>query len=112
MPGMHGTVAAGGRCSSELLGTRSRPQADSGSRRGKPRSIHADIDPAEIGKNRHADVPIVGDVKAVITELDAMLRHHHSRHHRDGRLVGIPERCAQDLPAELWAAERSGARNT
>lgn len=39
--------------------------------------IHADIDPAEIGKNRHADVPIVGDVKAVITELIAMLRHHH-----------------------------------
>jgi acetolactate synthase-1/2/3 large subunit len=37
--------------------------------------IHADIDPAEIGKNRHADVPIVGDVKAVITELIAALRH-------------------------------------
>ena len=38
--------------------------------------IHADIDPAEIGKNRHADVPIVGDIKAVITELIAMLRHY------------------------------------
>jgi acetolactate synthase-1/2/3 large subunit len=31
--------------------------------------IHADIDPAEIGKNRRADVPIVGDCKAVITDL-------------------------------------------
>ena len=31
--------------------------------------IHADIDPAEISKNRRADVPIVGDCKAVITDL-------------------------------------------
>jgi acetolactate synthase I/II/III large subunit len=31
--------------------------------------IHADIDPAEIGKNREADVPIVGDVGEVIMEL-------------------------------------------
>src|SRR6202012_1098285 len=37
-----------------------------------------DIDPAEIGKNRHADVPIVGDVKAVITDLIAMLRHYET----------------------------------
>ncbi len=36
--------------------------------------IHADIDPAEIGKNRNADVPIVGDVKAVITDLIEALR--------------------------------------
>jgi acetolactate synthase-1/2/3 large subunit len=31
--------------------------------------IHIDIDPAEIGKVRHADVPIVGDVKQVLREL-------------------------------------------
>ena len=36
--------------------------------------IHADIDPAEISKNRLADVPIVGDVKAVIAELNGVLR--------------------------------------
>ncbi len=35
--------------------------------------IHVDIDPAEIGKIRFADVPIVGDAKEVITELNAEL---------------------------------------
>src|SRR5204863_8232359 len=36
--------------------------------------IHADIDPAEIGKNRHADVPIVGDVREVLIDLITTLR--------------------------------------
>jgi len=36
--------------------------------------IHADIDPAEISKNRTADVPIVGDCKEVISELITLLR--------------------------------------
>ena len=35
--------------------------------------IHVDIDPAEIGKIRHADVPIVGDAKVVIAMLIAEL---------------------------------------
>jgi acetolactate synthase-1/2/3 large subunit len=30
--------------------------------------IHIDIDPAEIGKNKKADIPIVGDVKRVLTK--------------------------------------------
>ena len=37
--------------------------------------VHADVDPAEIGKNRVADVPIVGDAREVITELTAALRN-------------------------------------
>jgi acetolactate synthase-1/2/3 large subunit len=39
--------------------------------------VHADIDPAEISKNRRADVPIVGDCKEVITELLAAVRTEH-----------------------------------
>jgi acetolactate synthase-1/2/3 large subunit len=35
--------------------------------------IHADIDPAEIGKNRTPDVPIVGDARAVIAALNEVL---------------------------------------
>jgi acetolactate synthase-1/2/3 large subunit len=31
--------------------------------------IHIDIDPAEIGKNKRVDLPIVGDVAATLTEL-------------------------------------------
>ena len=35
--------------------------------------IHVDIDPAEIGKNRVPDVPIVGDVKRVLSRLNKVL---------------------------------------
>ena len=35
--------------------------------------IHVDIDPAEIGKNVRVDVPIVGDVKAVLQELNKFI---------------------------------------
>ena len=46
--------------------------------------IHADIDPAEISKNRMADVPIVGDIKDVITELtDALLADRGSAEQPD-----------------------------
>jgi acetolactate synthase-1/2/3 large subunit len=80
MPGMHGTVAAVGALQkSDLLialGTRfdDRVTGRLDSFAPDAKVIHADIDPAEIGKNRHADVPIVGDVKAVITDLIEALR--------------------------------------
>jgi acetolactate synthase-1/2/3 large subunit len=40
----------------------------------KAKVVHADIDPAEIGKNRAADVPIVGDVRLVLEELASAYR--------------------------------------
>lgn len=80
MPGMHGTVAAVAALQrSDLLITlgarfddRVTGQLDSFAPGAKV--IHADIDPAEIGKNRYADVPIVGDCREVITELIEALK--------------------------------------
>jgi acetolactate synthase I/II/III large subunit len=75
MPGMHGTVAAvAGLQKSDLLialGARfdDRVTGKLDSFAPEAKVIHVDIDPAEIGKNRNADVPIVGDVKLAITEL-------------------------------------------
>ncbi|MBC7590276.1 MAG: acetolactate synthase large subunit [Salinibacterium sp.] len=77
MPGMHGTVPAvlalqesdliislGARFDDRVTGKPSEfaPHA---------KIVHVDIDPAEIGKIRMADVPIVGDAKDVIVDLSA-----------------------------------------
>jgi acetolactate synthase-1/2/3 large subunit len=75
MPGMHGSVAAvaamqrsdllialGARFDDRVTGQLSSFAPDA-------TVVHADIDPAEISKNRRADVPIVGDCAEIITEL-------------------------------------------
>ncbi|MGB8405239.1 MAG: acetolactate synthase large subunit [Mycobacterium sp.] len=80
MPGMHGTVSAVAALQrSDLLialGTRfdDRVTGQLSSFAPDAKVIHADIDPAEIGKNRHADVPIVGDIKNVVVDLLEALR--------------------------------------
>jgi acetolactate synthase-1/2/3 large subunit len=80
MPGMHGTVAAVGALQrSDLLitlGARfdDRVTGKLSSFAPDAKVIHADIDPAEIGKNRDVDVPIVGDVKEVMSALLAELK--------------------------------------
>jgi acetolactate synthase-1/2/3 large subunit len=80
MPGMHGTVSAVAALQrSDLmitLGARfdDRVTGNLDSFAPGAKVIHADIDPAEIGKNRHADVPIVGDVREIIADLIVALR--------------------------------------
>jgi acetolactate synthase-1/2/3 large subunit len=80
MPGMHGTVAAVGALQkSDLLislGARFDDRVTGQLRSFAPdaKVIHADIDPAEISKNRTADVPIVGDCREVIAELISTLQ--------------------------------------
>ena len=75
MPGMHGSVAAVGALQkSDLLitlGARFDDRVTGKLSTFAPNAsiIHADIDPAEIGKNRYADIPIVGDMAEVIPEL-------------------------------------------
>ncbi|RJL25081.1 acetolactate synthase large subunit [Bailinhaonella thermotolerans] len=75
MPGMHGTVAAVGALQRAdllvALGTRFDDRVTGRLDTFAPdaKIVHADIDPAEISKNRHADVPIVGDAREVIADL-------------------------------------------
>ncbi|MDX3523986.1 acetolactate synthase large subunit [Streptomyces scabiei] len=84
MPGMHGSVAAvtalqkadlivalGARFDDRVTG-----KLDSFAPFAK--IVHADIDPAEIGKNRAADVPIVGDAREVIADLIQAVQKEHS----------------------------------
>ena len=77
MPGMHGTVAAVGALQKAdlivALGARFDDRVTGRLDSFAPGAavVHADIDPAEISKNRHADVPIVGDCREVIAELTA-----------------------------------------
>ena len=79
MPGMHGSVAAVTALQkSDLLialGARfdDRVSGQLSTFAQGAKVIHADIDPAEISKNRVADVPIVGDCKDVISDLIAAL---------------------------------------
>ncbi len=47
------------------------------------RIVHIDVDPAEIGKNVRVDVPIVGDVKNILVELNSKLEQHLSTNWQD-----------------------------
>jgi len=79
MPGMHGSYAANmAMTESDLLialGVRFDDRVTGRLAAFAPHAkvIHVDIDPAEIGKNRAADLPIVGDVKRVLGKLNKIL---------------------------------------
>jgi acetolactate synthase-1/2/3 large subunit len=80
MPGMHGSYAANmGMSNADLLialGVRFDDRVTGRLAAFAPHAkvIHVDIDPAEIGKNRVADLPIVGDVKRVLQKLNKVVR--------------------------------------
>jgi len=89
MPGMHGTVAAVGALQRAdlivALGARFDDRVTGKLDTFAPDAliVHADIDPAEISKNRRADVPIVGDCKEVIADLIVAVAAEHA-HGRQG----------------------------
>jgi len=80
MPGMHGDYAAiTAMQEADLLvalGTRfdDRVTGQVGSFAQGAKVVHVDIDPAELGKIRCPDVPIVGDCRLVIEDLVRVLR--------------------------------------
>ena len=100
MPGMHGSVTAVTALQrSDLiiaLGARFDDRVTGKLSTFAPGAtiVHADIDPAEIGKNRAADVPIVGDCREVIADL----------------VVAVREEQAPDLAG--WWQQLDGYRET
>ena len=86
MLGMHGTIAATGavqRCDLLVaIGARFDDRVTGKLDAFAPgaRVIHIDIDPAEIGKNRQPDVPIVGDVATVLKDLIPEIKREQAVH--------------------------------
>ena len=104
MLGMHGTIeannamqncdvllAVGARFDDRVIGN---PKHFAQNER---KIIHIDIDPSSISKRVKVDIPIVGDVKDVLTELIAMIRESGTKPDAGGagRLVGNHRRLAQ-----------------
>ncbi|MEN9713837.1 MAG: hypothetical protein RLZZ164_501 [Actinomycetota bacterium] len=85
MPGMHGTVPAVTALQKAdlliTLGARfdDRVTGDAKTFAPNAKVIHVDIDPAEIGKIRFADVPIVGDLAEVLPELSTEIGALYSK---------------------------------
>ena len=103
MPGMHGTVAAvtalqkadllitlGARFDDRVTGKLSTFAVNA-------KVIHADIDPAEIGKNRFADVALIGDLKRNINALIPALKDEFAKNEPD---------------LSLWWKQMGGLRQT
>ena len=108
MPGMHGSYAANmAMTESDLLialgvrfDDRVTGQLATFARHAKV--IHVDIDPAEIGKNRAPDIPIVGDVKRVLQKLNKNLQEIEA----ESRPAKAKARAAWSEKIAGWKAER------
>ncbi len=105
MPGMHGNytavmamqksdllIAVGARFDDRVTGKLDGFAPDA-------KIVHVDIDPAEIGKNRVADVPIVGDCKDVLSKMLAELT---KRQEAEG---GPPDRTPWRHQLAAWQEE-------
>jgi acetolactate synthase-1/2/3 large subunit len=101
MPGMHGNYTAiTSMQQSDLLialGSRfdDRVTGKVGAFAPGAKIVHVDVDPAELGKVRRPDVPIVGDCQAVIVELIREVRE----------LGPQPDRGAWDAQVKQWQAQ-------
>lgn len=104
MPGMHGNYAAVTAMQrSDLLITMcarfdDRVTGNLDTFAAGAKVIHADVDPAEIGKNRAVDVPIVGDAKSTIVELTKVILHDNSSH-------GRPDFSSWVAETRAWSRE-------
>ncbi|MGO9875892.1 MAG: acetolactate synthase large subunit [Acidimicrobiia bacterium] len=101
MPGMHGNyTAVTSMQKADLLinlGARfdDRVTGDPSCFAQNAKVIHVDIDPAELGKVRRAEVPIVGDAKHVIGELIKAVRSEQTKH-------GVPDTSAWLAQLNAW----------
>ena len=108
MPGMHGSYAANMALTDcdllIALGTRfdDRVTGSLSTFAKHARVIHVDIDPAEIGKNRVPDIPIVGDVKRVLQKLVKNLQELEA----ESKAVKAPARTTWHKQINVWKAER------
>jgi acetolactate synthase-1/2/3 large subunit len=104
MPGMHGNytaitamqradllIALGSRFDDRVTGKVSTFAPDA-------KVIHVDVDPAELGKVRRPDVPIVGDARLVIEELVKALRAEQAKH-------GKPDLADWDRQIDEWRTQ-------
>jgi len=101
MPGMHGNyTAVTSMQKADLLinlGARfdDRVTGDPSCFAQNAKVIHVDIDPAELGKVRRAEVPIVGDARNVITELIKAVKSEQAKH-------GAPDTSAWIAQLNEW----------
>jgi acetolactate synthase-1/2/3 large subunit len=109
MLGMHGTayanfavsecdllIAVGARFDDRVTG-----KLDEFASRAKV--IHIDIDPAEVGKNRTPEVPIVGDVRQVLEQILQRVRELNLPTHNEQNKawLGRINRWREDYPLEV-----------
>ena len=104
MLGMHGTRCANyAMCETDMIiavGARFDDRITGKLSEFAPKAsvIHIDIDPAEISKNVRAHIPIVGDAKQVLKDLNAAIKELRSE-------VQSPDRSDWDSLVKDWKAK-------